>query len=234
VAPTAATTSTSATAAATPETIVRVNLNSGVYHLPGSRYFANTGPHWATMTLAEAQAAGHRAAGDRSSVVVSSGVYSERRTRDGGVEIRGWIGPRERRAGLEREMMRAAEYSIAEIRRYELAHSTGAGLRIESGEGIRLAPRLVNQALQNRGIERFLREMRDLATGERLHLTTVTHTHASTLRLASIHYHVEVAEGDRMITLFDAVIEVRRNGQARAGVRLPGSDEYTFGPWVRD
>ena len=133
-------------------------------------------------------------------------------------------------------MMGAAEYGVEGLEDHERAHSMGAGLGIESGEGIRLASELVNQVLQRRGIEGFLRQLRDIAisANERIHLTTETMTQPRTLRLASIHYIVEVAEGDRMITLFEAAIEVRRTGQARCGVRLPGSDTYTWGPWFSD
>ena len=134
-------------------------------------------------------------------------------------------------------MRRAGEYAIELIRTFQRSHSTGAGLGIESGEAIRLAPEIVNQTLQNRGIEAFLRALRDeyLSTGRDVHLTTVTHTHSGTMRLASIHYIVETPEASgRMVLLFEAVIEVRMDGMARPGVRPPGSDTYTYGPWVGD
>jgi hypothetical protein len=220
-----------AAAAAAPQ--VWVNTRSGRYHLPGSRWYGRT-TEGTYMTLAEARARGFTEAGTRPAPV--SGVYSVERPTlgDPRVVIRAWIGAREARAGLEREMMSAGEYAIAELAGWQRAHSTGAGLGAESGEAIRLAPELVNQALQNRGIEAFLRGLRDLAEveGERLHLTTETTSQPRTLRLASIHYLVEMPEGGRMITLFEAAIEVRPDGTARAGVRLPGSDTYTWGPWL--
>jgi hypothetical protein len=129
-------------------------------------------------------------------------------------------------------MASAAEYGIEEIRGWQRAHSQSPGLGAESGEAIRLAPEVVNQALQNRGIEGFLRNLRDLSEGARLHLTTVTRAHPGTLRLMDIHYIIEVQKDGRMITLFEAVIEVQRSGRARAGVRLPGTDTYTWGSWV--
>ena len=217
---------------------MRVNTQSNIYHLPGSRYDDRTGPNWRSMTLAEARTAGARPARRRGAAAATSrsGVYSVRRTtgEEAGVVIRSWIGPPQTRARFENEMMSASEYAIDEIVDWERAHSQGAGLGVEAREAIRLAPPLVNQVLQNRGIERFLREMRDLAQGERIHLTTVTETHTGTLRLASIHYSVEAVDADGRRTLFDAAIEVRRNGESRAGVRLPGSDSFTWGPWLSE
>ena len=186
------------------------------------------------MTLADAQTRGYTQAGTAMAPTPPTGVYSVTRPTEGDprVVIRAWIGARQARAGIEQEMRSAAEYGIRQLAGWQRAHSTGAGLGIESGEAIRLAPELVNQALQNRGIEAFLRFLRDeaAAQGELLHLQTETLTQTGTLRLSSIHYLVERQEGQHMITLFEAVIEVRGDGSARAGVRLEG-DKYEFGPW---
>jgi hypothetical protein len=162
-----------------------------------------------------------------------SSVYSVTRPSVGDprVVIRSWISASEARAGLERDMMAAAEYAAAELDGMQRAHSQIPSLGAESGEAIRLASELVNQVLQNRGIEAFLRSLRDQIPNERIHLTTETRTHALTLRLESIHYLVELPEGNRLRLLFEAAIEMRRSGAARAGVRLPGSNNYTFGPW---
>jgi hypothetical protein len=164
-----------------------------------------------------------------------SSVYSVTRPSAGDprVVIRSWIAAGEARAGLERNMMSAGEYAAAELVGWQRAHSQSPGLGGESGEAIRLASELVNQVLQNRGIEGFLRSLRDQVPNERLHLTTETRTHPGTLRLESIHYLVEVPEGNRMRLQFEAAIEMRISGEARAGVRLPGSNKYTFGPWFR-
>jgi hypothetical protein len=220
-----------------PSTRVWVNTRSGRYHLPESRWYGKT-VEGRYMTAAEAEAAGfERAYGGTASTSgppPSSGVYAVERPSlgDPRVVIRSWIGESQARAGLEREMASAVEYGIEEIRGWQRAHSQGAGLGVESGEAIRLAPELVNQVLQNRGIEGFLRILRDISEGARLHLTTVTRTYPGTLRLMDIHYIVEVQEGGGMITLFEAAIEVQRSGRARAGVRLPGTDTYTWGSWV--
>lgn len=222
-----------------PSTSVSVNTRSGVFHPPGTRWHGSTGSNWRSMTLAEAEAAGFRRTGSGPGPPPETGVYEVvRPTRgDPRVVIRSWLGYRQARAGLERAMRSAGEYAIELIRGWQRAHSTGAGLGIESGEAIRLAPEMVNQALQNRGIEAFLRALRDdyLPAGRDVHLTTVTRTHSGTLRLASIHYIVEAPEaGGRMITLFEAVVEVRLDGMARPGVRSPGADTYTYGPWSGD
>lgn len=239
---------TEAPAPATPEVVVPpaapgvaagastvwVNTASGRYHRAGSRWYGATA-QGQYMSEADARAAGYTEAGTPRPLP-PSGAYEVTRPERGEprVVIRAWIGERSERASLEREMMSAAEYGIAELEGYHRAHSTGAGLGAESGEAIRLAPgELVNQTMQRRGIEGFIRELADIAMSEgvRIHLTTETRTHPRGLRLASIHYSVEAATAEGRITLFDAVIEVRTNGEARAGVRLAGSDTYTFGPW---
>ncbi len=223
-----------APATATP---VWVNTRSGVFHRAGSRWYGTTA-QGEYMSEADALARGHTEAGAARAMPPSS-VYEVTRPALGEprVVIRAWIEERSDRAGLEHEMMSAAEYGIAELEGYHRAHSTGAGLGAESGAAIRLAPgELVNQAMQRRGIEGFIRALADAAMeeGVRIHLTTETRTHSGTLRLASIHYAVEAATPEGRISLFDAAIEVRTNGQARAGVRMAGSDTYTFGPWFAE
>jgi hypothetical protein len=217
-------------AATDPNAIqVYVNLDSRVFHLPGSRWYRIGVRNGAYMTRADAEARGYQQAGTPQAAP-PSGVYSVER-QDEGIVIRAWIGQRAARAGFERELPSAAEYALATIADWERAHSTGAGLRIESEAAIRLASRLVNQIFQNRGIEAFLRQLRDAGDPQsRLHLTTVTSTHPHTLRLQSIHYVVEHLDEGRLVTAFEVVIEMRRDGAARAGVRLSGN-KYVFGPW---
>ncbi|MEM9446703.1 MAG: DUF4157 domain-containing protein [Verrucomicrobiota bacterium] len=228
---------------------VWVNTDSNIYHLPDSRHYGTTkGGRY--MTLAEAEEAGVRNAVRRSSATPTpSGVYMvERPTKgDPRIVIHSWIGPREARANLERQMMSAGEYASTELQGWQRAHSQGAGLRAESGQAIRLAPEMVNQALQNRGIEAFLRVLRDeaVASGSRIHMTTVTKTTPGTLRLADISYKIDIQEGDRMITLFEANIQVRakeiqiRDGnqmmtqtriEVSADARAPGGDTFASTP----
>jgi len=213
-----------------PATRVWANTGTGRYHKPDSRHYGKT-KKGRYMTLADAETEGYVQAGAKP----PSGVYSVERPSQGDpcVVIKSWIGESQQRAKFEREMMSASQYAVREWADFQLVHSQPAGLGVESRAAIRLASKLVNQTLQNRGIERFLCDLRDRATGERLHLTTVTRTRARTLALESIHYIVERPEGGRMITLFEAVIEMRLDGSARAGVRMAGSDNYSLGPWLK-
>jgi hypothetical protein len=213
-----------------PATRVWVNTGTGRYHKPDSQYHGKT-KKGRYMTLADAEAEGYIQAGAKR----SSGAYSVERPSKGEprVVIKSWIGESQHRANFEKEMMSASEYAVKAWADFELTHSQSAGLGVESRAAIRLASKLVNQTLQNRGIERFMRDLRDLAEGKRLHLTTVTKTHARTPALESIHYIVERPESGRMITLFEAVIEMQLDGSASAGVRMAGSESYTFGPWFK-
>lgn len=218
-----------------PSTRVTVNLRSNIYYPPGTRYYGTTGSRWADMTLAEAQARGARSTRLRSRTTVPSGVYQVERPTEGNprVVLRAWLGWREARAGLERLMMSAGEYAVSVVQGWQRAHASGAGLGAESGEAIRLAPEFVNQALQNRGIERFLRDLRDrlLPEGGQIHVTTIVETHPRTLRLRSIEYRIEtMGESGRLEPLADVVIEVTPEGNSRGGVRMPGSDTYTYTP----
>jgi hypothetical protein len=216
---------------------VWVNTRSGVFHSPGSRWYGATA-EGEYMSEAAARARGYTAAGEVR-VAPPTGAYEvERPTRgEPRIVIRAVVGPGAARAGLEREMHSAVEYAAADLAGYERAHSTAPMLGAESGEAIRLAPGdLVNRAMQLRGIESFIRALARIAAeeGVGIHLTTVTTSHSGTLRLASIHYAVDAITPEGRISLFDAAIEVMRDGRARAGVRAAGSDVYTFGPWFTE
>ncbi|HRI15067.1 MAG TPA: DUF4157 domain-containing protein [Verrucomicrobiota bacterium] len=234
VTPAPGATATTATPTAVPmDREVLVNLASGIFHPAGSHWYRTGVANGEYMSRALALARGYREVGSPA-VAPPSGVYGVERRKDG-VEIKAWIGAvRADRAGYERELPSAAQYALQQIAEWERAHSTSAGLRIESAAAIRLASRLVNQILQNRGIEDFLRQLRNNnSTDGRLHLQTVTATHERTLRLESIHYLVSFMQNGRLITAFEAVIEMRTDGSARAGVRF-GSDKYVFGPWYQN
>jgi len=218
----------SATTTATAPDQVYANLDSGVFHLPGSHLFKKGVRNGAFMTRAEAEQRNFREAGSPR-VTPPSGVYSVKRLKDG-VEILAWIGERAARAGHERELPSAAQYALVELANWERAHSTGAGLRIESDAAIRLASRLVNQVFQNQGIEDFLRDLRDALGPEvRLHLRTVTSTHPGTLRLKSIQYQIGL---DPSEVAFAVDIEMRMDGSARGGVHIGGRSLY--GPWFNN
>jgi hypothetical protein len=233
-------------------TLVWVNTRSGVIHTEDSRFYGRT-TRGEYMLAGEALAQRNRFAGQGGGSAGSvSGVYDVRRGQDLGepaTVIKAWIGDPQRRANLERELPAAAEYAIEEIATYERAHSTAPGLGIEAGEAIRLAPRAVNRGLQwesrtpqqvaregRGGIEGYLAEIQEaLRPEDRLHLTTSTKTHSGTLRLKEIAYHVEISrDGGRLETLFRVVIEVDRDGSARAMLMPAGSDQVVRTEDVRD
>lgn len=209
-----------------PNTLVTVNLNSNIYYLPGTRYHGATGPQWEEMTVAQAEARNARSTHLQPvRARPPSGVYHTERSAEG-IVLYATLGWRQARAGLERFMRSAGEYAIDLIQGWQRAHASGAGLGAESGEAIRLAPEFVNQILQNRGIERFLRDLRDivLPEGRQIHVTTIVETHPGTLQLKSIEYKIQTIGN---IESLDVRIEVTREGISQVSVRLPGSDEYT-------
>jgi hypothetical protein len=222
-----------------PSTSVTVNTRSGIYYPPGTRYHGRTGRNWAQMSLAEAEAQGARATAlPVTRVAVPSGVYSVEHPTLGEprIVLRALLGYRVARAGMERFMRSASEYAIDAIQGWQRAHASGAGLGAEAAEAIRLAPEFVNQALQNRGVERFLRDLRDivLPEGAQIHVITEVTTHPGTLRLRSIEYRIEILRDGSRHTVGDVRIEVTREGISHAEVRAPGIDSYAptpeFGP----
>ena len=87
------------------------------------------------------------------------------------VLIEGWLGPsiknRPKAApnfNKDRQW-RCLREEYPELSGYEAAHLWGPGFGDEAAAGIFLAPKNLNRDWQNAGIERFLREVRDLATG---------------------------------------------------------------------
>lgn len=125
----------------------------------------------------------------------------------GGIVIRSRVGSPKARAGYEDLYFPGTEVGL---KGWQRAHSQGAGTGAESREGIRYAPEEVNQAFQNRGIERFIREMQvNKAPGVQLFLTTVTYTHPGTLRLKEIQYKLEAQrKNGKPSSVFEASIEV--------------------------
>jgi hypothetical protein len=210
-------------AAAESSTRVWVNRRSGVYHLPDSRWYgATAASEGEYMTLAAAEQAGFRRAGVRA----PSGVYSVTRPPAGDirVEIQAWIQPSQPRRGFEREMASAAEYGLEHLAGMERGHTTGGGIGAEAREAIRLETRFVNQQLKNHGVERTIREtLPMLSEGDRLHLTTATQTHAGTLRLKMVEYHLEIVRPDQTsVTVFQASIEQGLTGVAKWEVEPVG------------
>jgi len=120
------------------------------------------------------------------------------------IVIKARLGPRKRRRGFERKQPSAREYGGKVSPTMERAHAAGAGLGREFEEAIRLAPRYVNQALQNRGIERFLRALvRKVQSDPNITLSQklVVKTYSGTLRLQSITYKIiaEIKGKERVV-----------------------------------
>jgi hypothetical protein len=201
--------------------LVWVNPRSNVFHRPGSRWYGRT-PGGSAVTETAALAAGYRPAGQ----LPPTGVLRVERPPLGEnrLVIHSRLGTGQVRRGYEKQMASAAAYAIDEIATYERAHSQGAGVGAEAAEAIRLAPRIVNQELQNRGVEKTLRELvATLPAGTELRLTTVTTTHPGTLRLKEIQYVLRaVRDGRPQAVLFEAGIEVGLSGRAVTTAELRG------------
>ncbi len=133
--------------------------------------------------------------------------FAERSFRDalGDLVIVSRLRPATERHGYEKRIFSGVQFGLDGWQR---AHSQGSGTGSESAEGIRFAPPEVNLAYQNRGIERFLRELvADHPTAD-LWLTTVTATHPRTLRLKEIQYRVDAVHRGQSRCLLEASIEV--------------------------
>lgn len=104
---------------------------------------------------------------------------------------------------------------------WERAHSQGNIVGNESPHGIRYAPKEVNQHFQRLGIERFLQELvLEKASDVELWLTTVTSTHANSLRLKEIQYRVDATRAGQSRSLFEASIEIEdRKIQPRISIQ---------------
>lgn len=129
-------------------------------------------------------------------------------SREGAVVIESAVGPPAKRAGFESDLASATE---AGLRGWERAHAQGAGTGVESPFGILHAPRLVNQELQNRGIEAEVRMLQAQKRDDvRLFLRTEVHGRSGTSCLREINYQVSaVRAGDsRRRILFEASIEI--------------------------
>lgn len=130
------------------------------------------------------------------------------------------IGASTGRAHLEREYLTARETELIGLSGTERAHALGQGTGFESPFGIYYAPRMVNQELQNRGVEDLLRRLRDtVGPGRRVRLSTITSPHFGTLRLREVRYAVslEGAAGQPNF-LFEYVIRVDPAGGVTHGV----------------
>lgn len=128
------------------------------------------------------------------------------RLRGGGIAHESYVGPAHGRQHFEREFYRPGE---AGRRGHHRAHTLGQGTGFESPFAIPYAPARVNLAIQNDGIEEFLRGLRDEApAGTHFHVRTETHMRPGSLDLESITYRVEVSQGGRRAEFFEFDIQV--------------------------
>lgn len=108
------------------------------------------------------------------------------------VVITAELGPPSGRQGFEQLLPLGTE--VLDQKGWERAHAQGQGRGVESAEGIRLAPRDVNQVLQRVYVEGRLAEIvREKTPGVRVFLTTETTTWPRTLRLQKIQYTLTLA-----------------------------------------
>jgi len=128
------------------------------------------------------------------------------RLRGGGIAHESYVGPAHGRQHFEKEFYRPGE---AGRPGYHRAHTLGQGTGFESPFAIPYAPSKVNLAIQNDGIEEFLRGLRDEApAGTHFHLRTETHMRPGSLDLESITYRVDVSQGGRRADFFEFDIQV--------------------------
>jgi hypothetical protein len=115
-----------------------------------------------------------------------------RETPDGPVRHESTVASSLGRAHLERRMYLASEHErLPAGIAWERAHTLGQGTGFESPYHILYAPELVNQELQNRGIESYLRTLVERARpGEQFRVRTRSRPHVGTERLAFIEYEV--------------------------------------------
>jgi hypothetical protein len=101
------------------------------------------------------------------------------------------------RAGLERRHYTATQHGLLP-QFYQRAHALGQGTGFESPFAIYYAPEFVNQTLQNKGIEEFMRRLAAYQVqvpGQSLRVLVQTSPHSGTRRLREINYRIRSAVG---------------------------------------
>lgn len=135
-------------------------------------------------------------------------VLLERTRSDGVTVIRSRVGRSPGRLGLEDHLPPGVEVDLAG---WERAHSHGNITGAESGQGIRYAPREVNQHYQRLGIERAIRDLfSQKRSNVEVIMTTETSSHPGTLRLSQIVYRIDLVEPPtgRSLRVYEASLEV--------------------------
>lgn len=157
------------------------------------------------------------------------------RTEDTGfvVWIRGILGPPQKRKGHEKKLPSRREYGPPGIEpQTERAHGLGAGTGRESAAGIRRATQEVNQELQNRGIEKFLRGLYEKVKNDpnsEFSVTTVVKSFSRTLRLQEITYQVHAEIDGRQRVVMEATIAV---SGTRAAPTASANIDYVSGQFA--
>jgi len=135
------------------------------------------------------------------------------------------LGPPIPRQGAEDEFPRGSQVGLMEpvqgpgsiVRNvpYQRAHIIGPGFGIELPM-IMYAPEKINQDLQNRGVEKLLRELTDkIGEFADIHVTAHATTQTGSLRLGQITYIVEgQQEGQPMEKLLEVSIDVEGTVQS--------------------
>ncbi len=167
---------------------------------------------------------------------VQEGEWVKRdRTEDTGfvVWIRAILGPPQARRGYEKDLPSASEYEGVPAG-MEKAHGLGAGTGRESGAGIRLAAKRVNQELQNRGIEKFLRGLFAKVKNDpnsEFSVNVAVKSFSGTLRLQEISYQLVADINGRQRIAMEATITVSDAGaapSASASVDYVGAEFAPF------
>ena len=154
-----------------------------------------------------------------------------RETAGGPIRHEATLGESAGRAGMERAKHTATQHgNLPAGPRYERAHSLGQGTGFESPYAILYAPEYVNQTLQNRGIETFLRDLAASAgPGETFRVVTTTTAHSrpkQTLRLATMDYTIVRVAGGKAEEVATYSIRV----SASADHPLVTAGALTFSP----
>lgn len=131
------------------------------------------------------------------------------RNADGTIVQEGTAGRRIGRQDFEEDFFTGTEMGVPGLEGYQRAHAHGQSLGWESPYALYYAPEYVNQVIQNRGIERFLRVLRDrMRPGEELIIRTEVRPHWGSRRLQTIEYHIDVVRGTERVPVYRYRIDV--------------------------
>lgn len=116
----------------------------------------------------------------------------------------------------------------------ERAHLHGAGLGMESPFGIGPAPTEVNQILQNKGIEKFMRDLREnLPPGATLSYQTNAEFHPGSTRQARIEYKIDITIQGKRTTFAEFAIDIEADPAGTPREHSRGSHSSVADPIAR-